>query len=145
MYCLTIELQYIFLLTGQEVVITPQAVVSSVQQSQPAAQPQQVQAQQVQQQTLLPAAAVQGIASLPQTQLSGVSVAAPSVTTNQVSAVSQAQVQLAAAVAQVQAAQQQLQQQAAAPQFLVNVGTIMSVVINVQSFVSYCRYSIMFS
>ncbi|XP_071843163.1 uncharacterized protein [Apostichopus japonicus] len=101
---------------GQEVIITPQAVVSTVQQQQPI-QAQHVQAHQVQQQTLLPAA-VQGITSLAQGQLSGVSVA-PSVTTSQVSAVSQAQVQLAAAVAQVQAAQQQLQQQQA-PQFLVN-------------------------
>ncbi|PIK47548.1 Oct1/2/11, partial [Apostichopus japonicus] len=101
----------------QEVIITPQAVVSTVQQQQPI-QAQHVQAHQVQQQTLLPAA-VQGITSLSQGQLSGVSVA-PSVTTSQVSAVSQAQVQLAAAVAQVQAAQQQLQQQQA-PQFLVNV------------------------
>ncbi|PIK59582.1 Oct1/2/11 [Apostichopus japonicus] len=92
------------------------AVVSTVQQQQPI-QAQHVQAHQVQQQTLLPAA-VQGITSLSQGQLSGVSVA-PSVTTSQVSAVSQAQVQLAAAVAQVQAAQQQLQQQQA-PQFLVN-------------------------
>nr|AIX94465.1 Oct1/2/11 [Holothuria glaberrima] len=104
--------------TGQEVVITPQAVVSSVPPQQQQSQAQPVQAQQVQQ-TLLPAG-VQAITSLPQTQLvsSGVTVS-PVVTTSQVSAVSQAQVQLAAAVAQAQA-QQQLQQQAAAPQFLVN-------------------------